>query len=98
MNDQLQDISVSELEHVTGGRSARAAQNGWSNWNPFGWLDGIYKSIVNHFGSQIGGNKLAEKMYGRHVTNGDRQRAQVAMHKFLADGHKLPKGVPNLFG
>jgi len=96
MNDQLQDISLTELEQVTGG--ARRSAGGWSNWNPFGWLDSIYKSVVNHFGAHIGGNKLAEKMYGRHTTDGDRHRAQVAMRKFLDDGHKLPKGVPNLFG
>ncbi|HTL32915.1 MAG TPA: hypothetical protein VL326_07315 [Kofleriaceae bacterium] len=95
MNDQLQDISLTELEHVTGGRRSGG---GWSSWNPFGWLDNLYKSVVNHFGAQIGGNKLAEKMYGRRTNDGDRHRAQVAMRKFLDDGHKLPKGVPNLFG
>ncbi|HUS29865.1 MAG TPA: hypothetical protein VMZ53_15275 [Kofleriaceae bacterium] len=92
MNDQLQDISVAELEHVTGGA------RGGGSWNPFGWLDNLYHSVVNHFGSQIGGTKLAEKLYGRRTTDADRSRAQAAMKKFLVAGHKLPKGVPNIFG
>ena len=63
-----------------------------------GFLDGLFKDVVFHFGGQLGGTKLADKMYGSHVTARDRQRAQAAMHKFLVDGRKLPKGVPNVFG
>jgi hypothetical protein len=84
-------LSPDELERVAGGKRQ-------STTGLFGWFDNIYKSIVNHFGAQIGGNKLAEGMYGKHTTDRDRHRAQLAMHKYLEDGHKLPKGVPNLFG
>ena len=82
----MKTLSPEELAQVSGG------------WNPFGFLDNIYKNVVFHFASSIGGNKLATAMYGRHTTGKDRARAQAAMHKFLVAGHKLPKGVPNLFG
>jgi hypothetical protein len=58
----------------------------------------MYKGLVFNFASHIGGNKLADRMYGRHSTGADRARAQAAMKRFLVAGNKLPKGVPNLFG
>jgi len=90
MND-FEAISTDDLEQVAGGKRQ-------STTGLFGWFDNIYKSIVFNIGGRIGGNKLAEGMYGKHTTDRDRHRAQLAMHKFLEDGHKLPKGVPNLFG
>ncbi len=89
--DQLIEISAGELAQVSGGRSTRPQ-------GLFGFFDGLYKSGVFHFASKIGGNKLADKMYGRRVTAADRTRAQAAMKQFLVAGGKLPKGVPNLFG
>ncbi len=87
MSDDFTEITTEELTQVSGGSSGL-----------FGFFDDLYKSIVFHFGGKLGGDKLAEKMYGKHVTARDRSRAQTAMTKFLHDGHKLPKGVPNIFG
>jgi hypothetical protein len=96
MQEDFTDISIDELDHVTG--DARAQRQPQSSGGLFGWLDGIYKNIVFHFASHIGGPKLADRLYGQHATAKDHARAETAMKKFLADGHKLPKGVPNLFG
>jgi hypothetical protein len=63
-----------------------------------GFLDDLYRNGVFSVASRVGGNKLADTMYGRHVTQADRSRAQAAMKRFLVAGGKLPKGVPNLFG
>jgi hypothetical protein len=93
MTDEFTELSADALATVAGGRKQASSSGGL-----WGFFDNLYKNVVFHFGGQIGGTKLAEKMYGKHVTAHDKQRAQVAMHKFLADGHKLPKGVPNLFG
>jgi hypothetical protein len=86
------EISADELTQVGGG----AHQT--SSGGLFGFFDSIYKNIVFSFGGKVGGTKLAEKMYGKHVTDRDKQRSQEAMKQFLVAGHKLPKGVPNLFG
>jgi hypothetical protein len=94
-NLEFAPISGDALTTVTGGTHHTQASSGGGIWSFF---DNLYKGAVFHFGAQIGGTKLAEKMYGSHVTAHDKQRAQTAMHQFLADGHKLPKGVPNLFG
>lgn len=91
----FETLSTDELEDVAGGRRQSSTNGGGGL---FGWLDGIYKSIVFDFGGRVGGRKLAEGMYGRHTTDRDRARAQVAMNKFFHDGNKLPKGVPNIFG
>ena len=88
-------IASDELADVTGG--AHKATSG-GGWNLFGWLDGAYKNVVYKVAGNIGGNKLAEKMYGSHVSSRDRARSQAAMKQFLVAGGKLPKGVPNLFG
>ena len=96
--DELTSLSLDQLEHITGGAHARHQQQPQQHWNPFGFLDGPYKSVVFHFASQIGGNKLADRMYGSHTSAADRARAQAAMKKFLVAGNKLPAGVPNLFG
>lgn len=93
----LPTISSDELDHVTGG-THRARHTAHANPNPFGFLDGPYKSLVFGVASNIGGTKLADKMYGSHVTASDRTRAQAAMKQFLVAGNKLPQGVPNLFG
>jgi hypothetical protein len=58
---------------------------------------GPYKSLVFHVGGNIGGDKLADGVYGRHATAADRKRARSAMKKYLAAGGKLPNGVPRLF-
>ncbi|MBV8757452.1 MAG: hypothetical protein JO257_09265 [Deltaproteobacteria bacterium] len=84
---------MSDFEEISSDDLAQVAGGGL-----FSWLDNIYKSIVFNVGGKVGGTKLAEKMYGKHTTDRDRARAQAAMHKFLAGGHKLPKGVPNIFG
>jgi len=90
---QLESIALDDLARAHGG--ARRQQQ---SSNPFGFLDGPYKNIVFHFAGQIGGTKLADKMYGSHVSGSDRARAQAAFKQFLVAGNKLPKGVPNLFG
>lgn len=95
--DELTSLSLDQLEHITGGAHARHQQQP-QHASPFGFLDGPYKSVVFHFASQIGGNKLADRMYGSHTSAADRARAQAAMQKFLVAGNKLPAGVPNLFG
>ena len=92
-SQQIESIASEDLAHVTGGARHAAA----ASWNPFGFLEGAYKKLVFHFAGDIGGNKLAEKMYGSRVNAGDRARSKAAMHQFLAGGNKLPKGVPNLF-
>jgi hypothetical protein len=84
-------IADTELATITGG--ARAG-----SWNPFSFLAPLYHKVVFGFASHVGGNKLAEKMYGSHTTARDKARAQAAMKQFLVAGGKLPKGVPNLFG
>jgi len=89
---QLEAIALPDLARAHGG--ARRQQSS----NPFGFLDGAYKSIVFNVASNIGGGKLADTMYGKHVTASDRSRAQAAFKQFLVAGNKLPKGVPNLFG
>ena len=86
MND-FTEITTDELAQVSGGSSGL-----------FGFFDDLFKGFVFDYGGKVGGDRLAEKMYGRHVTARDRSRAQAAMTKFLHDGHKLPKGVPNIFG
>jgi len=91
---QRTELAPDELAGVHGGAGTHREQH----WNPLGFLDGPYKSLVFHFASEVGGNKLADQMYGRNVTGADRARAQAAMKQFLAGGNKLPKGVPNLFG
>ncbi len=87
--DDFTEISADELIQVSAGASSGGL---------FGFFDSIYKNIVFSFGGKVGGTKLAEKMYGKHVTDRDKQRSQAAMKKFLVEGHKLPKGVPNIFG
>ena len=89
---QLETIAADDLARTHGG--ARRQQS----TSPFGFLDGPYKNLVFHFASQIGGTKLADTMYGKHVSASDRSRAQAAFKQFLVAGNKLPKGVPNLFG
>ena len=84
------EISAGDLADVTGG-------DGGPLPSPTGFLDGAYKNGVFHFASKVGGEKLAEKMYGGHVTAADKARAQSALKQFLVDGDKLPKGVPELF-
>lgn len=98
MND-FTDITAS-LTDVSGGATRRAAAHAQpqSHGGFFGWLDGMYHSVINHVAGHIGGNKLADQMYGKHATAADRSRAQTAMKQYLAGSHKLPKGVPNLFG
>ncbi len=97
------ELSLDALAHVSGGRThhhhhAQPPAAAHAS-NPFtSWLDSMYHGIVDHFAGSIGGTKLAEKMYGSHVTASDKTRSQAAMKKFLDDGHKLPKGVPNIFG
>lgn len=86
--DELTEISADELTQVSAGASSGGL---------FGFFDSIYRNLVNSFGGKVAGTKLAETMYGKHVTAHDRQRSQAAMNKFLAGGHKLPKGVPDLF-
>ena len=98
-NSSFAEMTSDELEHATGGAHARHAQPPASHGGGlFGWLDSIYKNIVFSVGSHVGGGKLAEKMYGKHVTASDRSRSEAAMKKFLVAGHKLPQGVPNIFG
>jgi hypothetical protein len=87
--DDFTEISADELTQVGGGKTSGGL---------FGFFDSIYKNIVFSFGGKVGGTKLAEKMYGKHVTDRDKQRSQAAMKQYLVAGHKLPKGVPNLFG
>ena len=89
------EISSTELSDVAGGRKAAAPthQNAFMEW-----IDGIYQSIVSHFGGHIAGTKVAQTMYGKHASAHDVSRSQAAMTKYLKDGHKLPKGVPNMFG
>ncbi len=80
---QPSELSLADLATVTGGA---------------GLFDGLYKGLVFNVASNIGGNKLAQQMYGSRMTARDQQRAQAAMKQFLVAGNKLPKGVPNLFG
>lgn len=82
----MEPIDLDKLETVSGGNAFTA------------WLDGLYHGIVDKFGGRIAGKQVAAKMYGKHATAKDTARAQAAMTKFLHDGHKLPKGVPNIFG
>ena len=82
---ELTEISVTELEQVSGGARARQQHS-----NLFGRL-GVRRQAV-------GGKQLAQRLYGRHTSAADEARAQAAMKKFLVGGNKLPKGVPNLFG
>jgi hypothetical protein len=91
---QQPELAPDELARVRGG----AGQHHQQHWNPLGFLDGPYKSLVFHYASQVGGTKLADSMYGKHATAGDRARAQAAMKQFLVTGGKLPKGAPDLFG
>jgi hypothetical protein len=90
-NDDFQPIADAELTTIAGG-----ARQG--SWNPFQFLAPLYNKVVFGFASHVGGNKLAEKMYGSHVSARDKARSQAAMKQFLVAGGKLPKGVPNLFG
>jgi hypothetical protein len=82
----METIDLEALATVSGGNALTS------------WLDGLYHGIVDKLAGHVGGNKVAQTMYGKHATAKDRARSQAAMTKFLADGHKLPKGVPNLFG
>jgi hypothetical protein len=91
MQDELIDIS-DELAAVTGGAGRRRSSN------PLGFLDGPYKRLIYGFASHKGGSMLAEKMYGDHTSFADKARGQAELKKFLVEGGKLPKGVPNLFG
>ncbi len=77
------EVSGDELSRVAGGA---------------GFLGDIYKNLVFDVGSQIGGGKLAEQMYGQRVTSGDKTRARAAMKQYLVQGNKLPKGAPHIFG
>jgi hypothetical protein len=88
------ELAVAQLERVIGGAPAVASASS----GPLGFLDPIYKNVVFGIAGNVGGTKLAQKMYGARTTAADVARAQAAFKQFLIAGNKLPKGAPNLFG
>jgi hypothetical protein len=87
-------VTDEELGTVAGGVQRAAPASG----GIMGFFDGLYKNVVFNVGSNMGGTKMADAMYGKHATAKDRSRASAAMKQFLVAGNKLPKGAPNLFG
>ena len=103
----LTELALDDLSRVAGGVTHRrthhhaahhAAPAPQHSGGIFGFFHDLYQGAVFKIAGNIGGAKLADKMYGGHATAGDKARAQVAMAHFLEGGHKLPQGVPNLFG
>ena len=84
----MEELTQDQLALVDGGSFASTFHTGVARVK-HGAFE-AYKSVVDVPTAAIGGWKLANQMYGAHVTMNDRVRAMKDVHHLLGQSDTLP--------
>jgi hypothetical protein len=84
----MEELTLDQLAVVDGGTFASAFQTSVASVKHGAFA--AYKSVVDVPTAAIGGWKLANQMYGAHVTMNDRVRAMKDVHHLLGASETLP--------